>query len=505
MKLGVRPKIRLNESLTGYLMRLTAVNGFEHLPYFLSVLGMKKVKKQDFGLWTDKQLADLYQCLPSMLGRDIDDIKAQHNKLSNIPWLRNELYYPSNVVDFPRICIPCLLEKAIFDWRWSVALTPCCPLHSTPLINNCPQCQSPLKWHSGIFEACTKCKAKWKDIDIRQVHYPKQLLEMLFPDVNGEISLTSKQIQALRLSMIFMARPYDAVIDEVYRFPKTSHFWARIMRAVYLLTQSFYKAMWRDEVNSHWPEQLRNISPITVYDSFLPLNAQWETDMHVLPRLPSLAVSDETDECIEYLQPHRRKLQKYNKDLSFWFHINHIQLAKKLSITTTSLIILTEVKLLPSVNYTKIIRARIFDAKAIHEFIAPFCEPHQQANPVILDENTPFLVRYLVQYGEAIKAILEGGLKGYFIQRHSLSILSVNKDELQAWLNAQYKIKCGSPIVKSKAAKAMKVAPSTIDRYVKQGHLRWAPWQSKYQMIDGAAFYRFFTPLQIDDLKSTSK
>lgn len=502
--LGVRPKIQSNESLTSYLLRLAAVNGFLTLPHFLSALGMEKVKQKGFGLWTDKQLFDLYQCLPAMLGREINDIKAQYDTLSNIPWLDNDVYYESDIVDFPRVCISCLLNNSIIDWRWSVALTPCCPTHRTPLINNCPHCHAPLKWHTSIFDACHKCKTKWKDISINAPHYPKVLLDKLFPALNGDIQLTSEQRYALRLSIVFMARPFDAVIDEVCRFPETPHFWARVMRAIYLLTQPWYKTLWKTENYQRWPSHLRNICPIAVFDS-ADLQSSWDTGLYQLPRTSSLAMFNEADECIEYLQPHRRKLQKQDKSLSFWFHINHMQLATTLDITTSSLIKLTDINLIPSVNHTKIIRDRIFDVNTVHRFISPLFSTLQQDKPIILSEKSRLLSSYLMRYGEAIKAVVEGNLTGYFIEAHSFAKLSVDSDKLQTWLSTQFKEKCQSPIVKSAAAKALGVLSPTIDIYVKQGRIHWAPWSSQYQQVDGQSFYRFHKPPKVSELKSTSK
>ena len=504
--LGVRPRIQPNESLSSYLLRLAAVNGFERLPQFLSILGMKKVKKTVFGLWRESQLIDLYQCLPTMLGRDIDDIKSQHNTLSKIVWpkLNHVPYSESNLVDFPRICIPCLLEKPIIDWRWFVAITPCCPIHHTPLLNNCPHCETPLKWHTCIFDSCEKCSTKWKDIHIEVLNYPKLLLASLFPDIDGHIQLSDKQIHALRLAIIFMARPYDAVIDGVNRFPETPHFWARIMRAIYLLTQPWYKARWKKEVHKLWPVYLRNICPVAVFDS-ADLQPAWETDLYQLPKIPSLAIVNEAHECIEFLKPHRRKLQKYNKKLSFNFHINHIQLAMTLNITTPLLLNLLEVKLFPSVNYTKILTSKMYDVKKIHRFIAPFLKAFQQATPVILNEESTLLPSYLMSFAETVKAVIEGDLNGYFVAPHSLAQLSVDSDTLQTWLTSNYKAKCKHSIVTSTAAKALGVPFATINIYVKQGQLHWAAWGSQHGKVNGQTFYGFHTPPLVCEIKSTSK
>lgn len=66
-------------------------------------------------------------------------------------------------IDQPRICPGCLLDHGYFRYKWQLAHVVECSEHKMPLLGSCPVCASPFKWKSCLFEGCEVCQTAWSD------------------------------------------------------------------------------------------------------------------------------------------------------------------------------------------------------------------------------------------------------------------------------------------------------------------------------------------------------
>ncbi len=160
MHLPFRPFPESDESLPGYSVRITAWYGYKSPDAFA---------RQNFGYTLPPGLPDQSVAMDRwmqsleiaikvdahVLSGHFSAIRQKHKRKD----LRNII--GDTVISSPRVCEYCLADKGYHCFDWQVAHLIVCNQHSAPILDQCPTCNSPLKWNESLLSGCSDCGYKW--------------------------------------------------------------------------------------------------------------------------------------------------------------------------------------------------------------------------------------------------------------------------------------------------------------------------------------------------------
>ncbi len=149
-RLLVTPPPYADESLAGYLVRLTEANGYQ-LSWWLPLAGLSRhlfTASWESLLRPTTDFTRLAQCT----GRAV----AVFDEWC---WLTRA----AGALDYhrPQVCGQCLAESAYCRRVWDEMAVTVCPRHFVRLWDVCPVCQQPLRWRRNLVSVC-HCGADWR-------------------------------------------------------------------------------------------------------------------------------------------------------------------------------------------------------------------------------------------------------------------------------------------------------------------------------------------------------
>ncbi|WP_341939650.1 TniQ family protein [Marinimicrobium sp. C2-29] len=460
-KLGVRPYPECSESLSGYLLRLSEVNGLINIQELQSAIGVEKSKINGWGHWSGAQINYLSGPLSDVLGRDANRHISFTLGNSMKRWqFSDRRMFKELVVDFMRVCPGCLASNKRLDWRWCIGTVARCPIHRTPLLDTCPDCGSQLRWDSNIFRGCTTCSKQWSEIDSLPASGTKfsKLEADLIPDENGDIRATSDALDKLCVAILKFARPYDCIYQVLQRIP-------------YSLGHS--------DLILHVLKEIDNSSraPRAPEPDF-EINARVTDDPHLITR-----------EMVEYVRPSRKKWIR-NGDLSaLRYQADHLGLSEYLGVSKPDLLKVTEADLIQPINSTSIVRDQLFDVREAVKVLSVMPAPADTSGYRLLTVKDKALRSHLCKYGEVLCAVLQGEIPGYFDKGCDMSTVRVREEELSLWLARKFERECDGPVALPAASAAIGCSIEKTKKLVKSGHLALARWQRYVDAIDGPSLY----------------
>jgi hypothetical protein len=150
--LVVTPNPIEGESLLGYLLRVSEVNGYPSPTWITNQCGIpydqfykKRMDLEKLGAvlgqskWALGQLPWLY--FPNQTTRDDQPIKVPSA-------------YKPLTLDKPKICSACIEETGITNPAWDIAWFHVCPKHQTYLWTHCPTCGDSVSWCRPGLNVC---------------------------------------------------------------------------------------------------------------------------------------------------------------------------------------------------------------------------------------------------------------------------------------------------------------------------------------------------------------
>ncbi len=497
--LGVRPYRAINESLSGYLLRLAYVNGFISISDLLWHIEMRPVKNRRMGHFSDKELEKLLACLSETLGRDASPALVHHYEQA---WFYDaERVFQHALVDFPRVCLCCIAteSKPIFDWRWQLAILPLCPRHLTPLHNNCPACCVAFSWSTDLFERCPHCKAKWSEIERKSLIEHADLNEIVSPTEDGHLSLSRLQLHDVMLTLHRVGRPFDVLTHSANTVPHTNDHWQKALLALRLLNDTKVYENWRHQAQANWAGVSALINPVHEFTNSLK-SQSWPSltgpiSAGLQARLQDINWDNQEP---AYVKPARAKAAKDQQQGSWCYHVNHPLLAQALGVSSKALMVLTSSRALPQLNSTSVIREKLFDLGAVSKALGPYHQKRGFKNSLIVTESSLCFARYLSSYGVLLQSGFSGQVEMRLPNRNSLSAVEVPSRELEAFLIQSLNDACADSILKTRVARALGVASTQVSALVKQGRFQWAGWRND-ESVDGPSFRAFYKPPPLSD------
>lgn len=133
------------ESLLGYVLRLSAENGYDTPWHVFKLAGIAPGTMFSAGLSTEHLrtvLGGRERCLPSSYGLDgeADGVSIRGHSLgksASAGYLR---------LRKPSFCPQCVQEAGYIDAFWDLTAAVACPTHKRVQLRQCPTCSAPLSW-----------------------------------------------------------------------------------------------------------------------------------------------------------------------------------------------------------------------------------------------------------------------------------------------------------------------------------------------------------------------
>lgn len=191
MQLVVTPKPITNESLLGYLLRVSVANGYDTPWHVLTTagIGRREAMSADFPI---NKLAPLVNCeskdlcpiaysFQPKLG--VNEYKILAHDLGQVPHMRTYRFAK------PSFCAACVVEKGFLEAHWDLEGVTVCHIHGTALLTHCPRCGRRINWFRPDLLQCA-CGAQWHDVTLSQVSVEQRALANL---VNSKVLGTEMQ------------------------------------------------------------------------------------------------------------------------------------------------------------------------------------------------------------------------------------------------------------------------------------------------------------------------
>lgn len=489
--LRLRPYPQTKEHLIEYLMRLCYINGFFKVTDLLLIIGMSPVKYGQISIWKPHYLKNLNEVLTVALGRPCDDVIALHKRTDNDSWLYGyDRVLQELIVDFPRICVHCVNEEKVIDWRWAVGTVARCSKHLVPLMDTCPSCEKPLVWDANILEFCPKCKKHWDLTSTKKYPPLTSMEESFWPDINGNMRATEKQIKDLTYAIYMSARPFDILIQHFGRIPFSKNHYQLVINGMNILTSENYRNKWRKKCERYWK----------TYPSYIHPTHHFLENVEVTDELHQLQPTN-IIERPEYLQKARITFITNKDNEKPTYHINLATLAETVNLSISDTTILFESRVFKIIHLCfsrkpKNNTLQIFNIKEIIKNTKRFTKgPKEKIEYEKLITGSELLASHLCEYGYIISAVFKKEIHGYFNNVFDLSEVYVDKSSLFLWLEAFRKNQCYQSISISRAASALLTNEETIKSLVYKGDLLWCRHIRKGKFINGKSFIRYIEQL----------
>jgi hypothetical protein len=152
-----RPRPYIDESISGYLLRVAEANDYDQPAWILSHTATPAnfaIKPTDFS------------ALASLVDMSVEDLEARcYWPVGKERSRRDRKFRGLKVPDLminrsrPRICPRCVKEDGYVQALWDLAPVACCPTHGIQLIDCCWHCNAPIKWNRKGVSECHRCQS----------------------------------------------------------------------------------------------------------------------------------------------------------------------------------------------------------------------------------------------------------------------------------------------------------------------------------------------------------
>jgi predicted XRE-type DNA-binding protein len=218
-----------DESLLGYIIRLTEINDYDTPSWIVQLAGVGNFLRAEALLAFESSLSLLN--LSKLTG-------VQEEKLTNLLYrpidLSRKKYGDYLMFDAPvpkyvirprhtKICPPCLRDFGYIRKIWDLTPITACPIHKCLLLEVCPDCQRHFSWMRNRVSYC-ECGCDWRDspvltIDSSQIQVSRRIhILCKLPVSEDAVAPSSCPIQKLDLkhflsAIFFIASQYLGGID----------------------------------------------------------------------------------------------------------------------------------------------------------------------------------------------------------------------------------------------------------------------------------------------------
>lgn len=150
--------MKVDESLMGYVLRLSNMNGLHSIYWIYKLLGrdrLQRFKREDVST-ISKVFGESTQMLDKAMPRrrfvDGQFFYGIHGHAFSKPYFIRPAH--------PQLCPLCLTEKNYASSLWDIAFYSACTQHSCLLLDQCPRCSKHIQWNRPLLLTCN-CGFPW--------------------------------------------------------------------------------------------------------------------------------------------------------------------------------------------------------------------------------------------------------------------------------------------------------------------------------------------------------
>ena len=233
MRLLRTPEPFEDESLMGYVLRLTDENGYDTTSWIFNLAGLNI---------TADSWSVLYRPAfdPTALRRVLGLTRAEYSALGyrnvttgqSMPF--SDRYLSAEFIRFsaPKVCPECLRERNYYRHFWDLLPLTSCPTHGLVLIDSCPGCSRHLSWRRKKVSIC-RCGYDWRTsrsvaADGAGLEVSRHLMRLLQSDDKPQTQINGSPIYGLGLGDLCRALTllagYHLFVEEgAWVWPRTKN------------------------------------------------------------------------------------------------------------------------------------------------------------------------------------------------------------------------------------------------------------------------------------------
>lgn len=162
-----------DESLLGYLLRLTGLNRLDTLSWMLQKAQIKSFVQTNVSFVFDPSINLLP--LAELTGVDLVELSALFYKPIDPEKAMGDYFMfgctvPQYMIRVrqPKVCPACLQEAQYAHRLWELSPVTACPFHRCMLLDECPSCAKRISW-SRSKVSCCQCGCDWRNYEARRV------------------------------------------------------------------------------------------------------------------------------------------------------------------------------------------------------------------------------------------------------------------------------------------------------------------------------------------------
>lgn len=216
MRLLISARPYYDESFTGYVLRLTELNGYDSLSwvYEAASLNYKGTHQGSTYVFAPPQknliLLALLAGINSTELLELTYLRAHSSADERHVYFFGQII-PQYLLQItkPKICPDCLSDVPYCRRIWELSAITACPIHTRLLINECPNCNRRISWSRTRVRVCI-CKFDWRDSplapvsehELRLTHQIYRLCSL--PVKANDLQNPSKPISRLSLNDLLL-------------------------------------------------------------------------------------------------------------------------------------------------------------------------------------------------------------------------------------------------------------------------------------------------------------
>lgn len=151
-----------DESLMGYVLRLTAENGYDSTSWIFDLAGLKVAVNSWSVLYHPAFDSAALQRVLGLTRTEYDALRYGNGATRrSVPF--SDQSPPAEFIRFsaPRVCPACLQEANYYRRYWDLLPITSCPAHGLVLIDSCPGCGRRISWARKKVSVC-RCRYDWR-------------------------------------------------------------------------------------------------------------------------------------------------------------------------------------------------------------------------------------------------------------------------------------------------------------------------------------------------------
>jgi hypothetical protein len=160
------PTPQPDESLMGYILRLSESNYYETPKWILDLAGLKmdNLRNGWRKLCGDHVDFTLFKQITRLSEEEVSEMKHEIISDSDYEQCDAQWDVPINSLRFdrPMVCSYCLRENPYCRKFWDLPIITVCPQHHSLLLNICPDCRAPITWNRKSVSRC-RCGCDWRE------------------------------------------------------------------------------------------------------------------------------------------------------------------------------------------------------------------------------------------------------------------------------------------------------------------------------------------------------